>query len=264
MSTSYETSTPEAARVGEDASIRSQLALLREQQERLFDSMQSGQRHFKKLARSVWRVQEEERRRLARDLHDGIGQNLTALRHQLDALAAEAADPGLRQRLQAAGSLCAATLEDTRELSRMLRPQILDDLGLGPALSWLARSVAATAGFRAEVETSGLPESLDGDVATLLVRVAQEALANASKHARATQVLVRAARRGSEITLLVVDDGAGCDPEAARDRNRQGLSGGLGGMRERVELFGGTLQFASAAGEGTQVRVVVPLQESAH
>src|SRR3954463_9921821 len=119
-----------------DASVREQLVRLREQQERLFAQLHSGEQHFKQLARSVWRVQEDERRRLARELHDGIGQQLTALRHRLDALArsvdgAQEASNPLHQAL----AICDATIQETRALSRMLRPQILDDLGLEAALN---------------------------------------------------------------------------------------------------------------------------------
>src|SRR5215813_9353940 len=131
-----------------DASVREQLVRLREQQERLFAQLHAGEQHFKQLARSVWRVQEDERRRLARELHDGIGQQLTALKHRLDAL-----------------EICDSAIQETRALSRLLRPQILDDLGLDAALNWLARHSAESGGYEVEVDVTSLP-AIDGDLST--------------------------------------------------------------------------------------------------
>ena len=105
-----------------DAPMRDQLAQLREQQERLFVQLHAGEQHFKQLARSVWRVQEDERRRLARDLHDGIGQQLTALRHRLDALAREVDGAGEASPLHEALAICDSAIQETRALSRLLRP----------------------------------------------------------------------------------------------------------------------------------------------
>ena len=250
----------DAGRRDEDPAIHAQLSTLREQQERLFEQMQSGQVRFKQLARSVWRVQEDERRRLARELHDGIGQNLTALKHQLDAVALQVqGTPDLHQRVQGALALCASTLEDTRALSRLLRPQILDDLGLEAALRWLARSVAEGAGFQAEVDVVDLPEPLDPELSTLCFRVAQEGITNAARHAKARHVLIRLSGREHALQLLIADDGVGCDPGAAFARSASGASTGLGGARERVALFGGRLQFISEPGTGTQLRVHLPM-----
>lgn len=224
---------------------------------RLLQRLEANEREFRRLGRAVWRVQEDERRRLARDLHDGIGQNLTALTHRLSQL-----EQGLpaehQERLQAALALCRDTLEDTRELSRLLRPPILDDLGLEPALRWLARSVGEASGLAVELEIEDLP-ALDGELQTLVFRVAQEALNNIAKHAQAREVLVRLVGRGSRLLLQVADDGRGCAPEQAM---RSGGSG-LGGMRERLRLHGGTLELHSTPGEGTRLRVAVPLEGAA-
>ena len=118
---------------------------LRDRYQQLLDRLEDNQSQFHTLARSALRVQEDERRRIARELHDGIGQNLTAIKHQLAVLQARmpASAAGEAERLGACIELCAQTLEDTRQLSRLLRPQVLDDLGLEAALHWLARSVQA-------------------------------------------------------------------------------------------------------------------------
>ncbi|GAB2515820.1 sensor histidine kinase [Lysobacter humi (ex Lee et al. 2017)] len=221
--------------------------------ESLLQRLEANEREFRRLGRSVLRVQEDERRRLARELHDGVGQNLTALKHRLAQLRdAPSVDPALREGLDAAIDLCAHTLEDTRELSRLLRPTILDDLGLEPALRSLGRSVGESAGIAVAIEVEPLP-ALDGEYETLLFRVAQEALNNIAKHARARSVLLRVVERDARLQLQVVDDGVGFDPA-----ERAGGSG-LSGMRERLRLFQGTLDVHSSPGSGTRLRAVVPL-----
>ncbi len=237
--------------------MRQQLAQLRDQQERLFAQLHSGEQHFKQLARSVWRVQEDERRRLARELHDGIGQHLTALRHRLDAMARAGDPPPLP--LQQALELCELAIEETRALSRLLRPQILDDLGLEAALRWLARHTNESADCMVVVEVGALSAHVDGDLATLIFRVAQEALTNARKHAQARNIVLRLSHRAGHLHLLIVDDGVGCDVDAAFAKSSNGQSTGLASIRERVRLFGGRFSLLSQPGEGVQLRVSLPL-----
>ncbi|MEZ5461275.1 sensor histidine kinase [Dokdonella sp.] len=242
----------------ENLKMRSELQRLAEQQSRLFAQLQAGEDHFKQLARSVWRVQENERRRLARDLHDGIGQHLTALQHRLHGLSQ---NPGCSEdhRLQQAFTLCETAISEVRTLSRLLRPQILDDLGLEAALQWLARYSSEGSACMIEVDVGELPSKMDSDLSTLIFRVVQEALANALKHARAKNVVVRLTRRGNSLLLLVVDDGCGCDVEQALRRSSESESSGLASMRERVQLFGGQLELTSQPGEGLQMRARLPL-----
>ncbi len=229
---------------------------LQAQYRQLLRRIEANESEFLRLGRSVWRVQEDERRRLARELHDGIGQNLTALKHRLALVGSSLGpdDDALRSRLEAAIALCSVTLEDTRNLSRMLRPPILDDLGLEQALRWLARSMAEAGGPQTAVEIESLP-ALDGDQQTLLFRVAQEALNNVAKHARARNATVRLRSHGGQLQLQVEDDGCGCDADSAA---RSGGSG-LGGMRERLRLYGGRFQLQSTPGDGTRVLVSLPL-----
>jgi signal transduction histidine kinase len=238
----------------DDANLRSATPdSLRQQYARLLQRLQANEREFRRLGRAVWRVQEDERRRLARELHDGIGQNLTALKHRLAQLG-EGLAPAQRAKLEAAIGLCAATLEDTRELSRLLRPPILDDLGLEPALRWLARSQGESSGIDVQAEIEPLPP-LDGELQTLLFRVAQEAINNAAKHSGAATILMRLVARDGTLQLQVADDGRGCDPTAAIASG----GSGLGGIRERLRLHEGRLELHSAPGEGTRVRAMVPL-----
>lgn len=232
------------------------LSELRAQCQRLLQRLEANEREFRRLGRAVWNVQEDERRRLARELHDGLGQNLTALKHHLFQLQDQLPpqQPQLHEQLAAAVSMCAEALEDTRHLSRLLRPPILDDLGVEPALHWLARSIDASGPMAVVVEIEPLP-ALDGELQTLLFRIAQEALNNAAKHAAAGSVLLRLVARGGDLHLQVIDDGIGCDPEAAVRSGGSGLSG----MRERLRLYGGRLELRAAPGEGTRLRAVVPL-----
>ncbi|MFL6591960.1 MAG: sensor histidine kinase [Luteimonas sp.] len=232
------------------------LAAMRERYERLLQRLEANEREFRRLGRAVWRVQEDERRRLARELHDGLGQNLTALKHRLGQIGSELA-PGhaeLRDKLDTALALCSGALEDTRNLSRLLRPPILDDLGLEPALKWLARSLEESAGVAVVVEIEPLP-ALDGELQTLLFRVAQEAFNNAAKHAQARSLLLRLVVRDGRLQLQVIDDGRGFDPDLAL---RAGGSG-LGSMRERLRLYGGQLELRSSPGHGVRLRATVPL-----
>lgn len=236
------------------------LSRLRQHYQDLLDRLQRNEREFRRLGRAVWRVQEDERRRLARELHDGLGQNLTALKHRLSqvANALPADDASTRAQLDAAIVLCGDTLEDTRNLSRLLRPPILDDLGLDAALRWLVRAQSEASGIDIVLDLDPLPPIPD-EVQTLLFRVAQEALNNAIKHAHARSVLLRLVERTGRAQLQVIDDGDGFDLAAAL----QSGGSGLGGMRERVRLYEGQFDVQSAPGHGTRVRVSVPLTPSA-
>ena len=175
------------------ADLRRQLADLLQEQRQLVERLQHGQAYFQQLARSVWRVQEDERRRIANELHDGVGHNIAAVIHLVaNALgplrAAQAVPAPALEALERAHAIAESTLQDTRAMSRLLRPQILDDLGLEAAMRWLARNYAETRGIDARLAFEAPPEPLDGDRATIVFRVAQEALANAARHAGATRV----------------------------------------------------------------------------
>jgi signal transduction histidine kinase len=254
----------EELRVDDLFPMQSQLKALKQQQAELFADLARGQARFRNLARSVWRVQEDERRKFARDLHDGLGQSVTAIIHQLQQLAEESdlTEPA-RRRVERTVDLCSRAVYDIRNLARLMRPKILDDLGLGAALHWLGRTMSDAAKFAVDVDFDADETQLSGEVSTLVFRLAQEALTNVAKHARATHVLIKVGVHGNHLHVLIADDGAGCDPEQVMSRDNSSLSTGLGSMRERVALFGGTLSLVSSAGDGTQVRVVVPLDEPA-
>jgi two-component system NarL family sensor kinase len=231
---------------------------LRERYRELLERLETNQSDFQRLARSVFRVQEDERRRIARELHDGIGQNLTAIKHQLAIIRAGFQDESIQAtKLDACLGLCTQTLEDTRQLSRLLRPQVLDDLGLEAALQWLVRSVTGDR-LRVELHVDPLP-ALDPDLQTLLFRIAQEALNNVVRHAQARDAMLRLSQRAGLLQLTVWDNGVGFDAAQALRAGSAGLAAGLSGMRERLRLHDGTLQLDSGGDNGTWLRASVPL-----
>jgi signal transduction histidine kinase len=249
----------------ESAQLREQLTALLREHRSLIDQLQQGQDHFRQHARAVWRVQEDERRRIAHELHDGVGHNITALIHliseALTALPQGAGTQAARSGLERAHAIAESTLQDTRSLSRLLRPQILDDLGLEQALRWLARTFTETHKLDVLLVLEGAVGELDGDRSTLVFRVAQEALANVARHAQATQVEVALDCRGAYASLDVRDNGRGGDPAAALARSGTSASSGLGGMRDRVRLFGGSLRVESTPGAGFGVAAKFPIHD---
>jgi signal transduction histidine kinase len=230
---------------------------VRRRQQELVARLQGGQESLKRLARSVWRVQEQEQRKLARELHDGIGQNLAALVRLIERAQSAPADAAVQ--LEQARALAATTLQETRALSRLLRPQILDDLGLNPALHWLARTFTETHAIPVEVKIAEPLPSLNDDVATLLFRVSQEALTNAARHAHATHIVVDLQKDRSSLHLAIRDDGHGCNPAQALNAGSEGRASGLGGMRDRVRLYDGNFRIESAPDTGFAILIDLPL-----
>ena len=166
---------------------------------------------------------------------------------------------GLEHRLSDALELTRSALHDTRELSRLLRPTLLDDLGLEPALQWLARTMAERTGLTIEVHSNLDEARLPADIETLLFRITQEALTNVMRHSGAREVQILLARSGTHLRLQIRDDGQGFDP-AQLTAEQGALSAGVRGMRDRAELFGGRLEVNSACGEGTTVALSLPVE----
>lgn len=236
--------------------ILSRVDQLTRDNERLFQRLSHGERRYRGLAKAVWRVQEEERRRLARELHDGIGQTLTALKNQLEMLERQApAESGIGARLRDSVELAARALAETRELSRLLRPAVLDDLGLLAALRWLARWLEERTGLRVALAIGDVDERLPADLETLVFRVSQEALTNVLKHARVERAELELDRDGDRLRLRIADRGVGFEPAQQTGES----IGGLRGMRDRVELLGGRFELRSRPGGGTTVEAEIPL-----
>ncbi len=213
--------------------------------------------HLRSYVHEVTRVQEEERRHLARELHDTAAQDLVLLARGLDALA-ERLPPEPAARARELRARAAETLEGLRRLSRDLRPTVLDDLGLVPALEWVVADLTGRTGVDARFHLSGPARRLPAETELALFRVTQEALRNVERHAGARRVEVRVSFDDDRVRVEVEDDGAGF--EVAEPLERLALEGKLGllGMRERAQLVGGALTIRSRPGEGTAVTVTVP------
>ena len=252
---------------------------------RAFNEMLDRLAHaHREAAVRVLQAQEDERRRIALELHDETGQSLTALTlhaevvHQLlSAIPGDAADEARRQ-VERLGALAQRTLAEVQALSRQLRPPLLDDLGLPAALRWLAEDARERLRLAVEVRVSGMAECEDrmgngaespclpaedaahrDAVETALFRMAQECLTNAARHGRARRVRIALRLSPEHAWLTVVDDGAGFTQRRPRIRPdaRRGL--GLDGMRERLRLLDGQMRIRSRPGRGCAIRAVVPL-----
>ncbi len=199
-------------------------------------------------------AQDEERVRISRDLHDGVGQALTAVNLGLNALF----ENPTRERVQELKGLVTQTLDDVRRISRDLRPALLDELGLEAALTRFARLLSARSATTIDVLTR-LPERLPRREEVAVYRVVQEALTNVVRHAGATHASVVLSAKGDYVQLIVEDNGKGFD--VSEFSAEAGV--GLAGMRERVELLGGVLRLESTPGRGTVISVRLPLQKTA-
>jgi PAS domain S-box-containing protein len=205
------------------------------------------------IARLVF-AQEDERRRIAREMHDQFGEQLTALGHRIASLKSACADRSeLRGQVDALEAVAQQLDRDVDHLVWELRPTALDDLGLRAALATHIQNWSNRARIAAELHTSGLSEDrLASQVETTLYRIAQEALTNVAKHSRATHVDVILERRADQVVLIIEDNGVGFDPGDA-GTTRHGL--GLSGMQERASLVGATIQVESGAGKGATILV---------
>jgi PAS domain S-box-containing protein len=225
---------------------------------RLFAELRAGRDQLEALSRRLVEVQETERRHLARELHDEIGQGLTGLGLTLEMSARGRSDEA-RAHLADAQGLVGELMARVRQLSLDLRPAMLDDLGLLPALQWLFERYTTQTGIAVAFRHSGF-ERLPPDVETAVFRVVQEALTNVARHARVQEVAVRLVAAAHRLWLEVEDRGVGFDADAGLGGPS---TGGLLGMRERVSLLGGRLSLTSAPGRGTHLTADLPLASPA-
>lgn len=203
-------------------------------------------------------IREQEKTRVARELHDELAQSLTALKMDTiwlrDQGSADAT--AVRAKLDGMLAMLDASVAATRRIAADLRPLVLDDLGLVAAIEWLTQNFT---------QRHGVPCALDMDedlelhepYATAVFRIVQESLVNVAKHARASHVQVSVARAGGQVSLRVADDGAGFEPATPRKAGSLGLAG----LRERAQLLKGTVSITSAPGQGTVVQAHIPVQE---
>ncbi len=213
----------------------------------------------RELLRHVVRSQEDERARIARELHDEIAQLLSAFSLELGALRSTVRQPDTNRRVDHLQSLSRQMGQSLYRLVRDLRPAQLDDLGLVPALRSFVSQDCPPKGLQVDLDVSGDPVRLDPLVETAIYRVVQEALNNVGRHSGTSHARVKLDYDNEELTLRVSDDGVGFDPSEQFSPPR---GWGLAGMRERVESLGGQLALRSAPGQGTTVEVVFPLPET--
>jgi PAS domain S-box-containing protein len=221
------------------------------------DALRQSQRELRELSARVLEAREEEKTRIARELHDELGQLLTALKMDLGWLRERLPpDPALAERAAEMGALLDRTVSSTRRISADLRPLMLDDLGLADAAAWLVDDFAKRSGVVCRVEVSEALREVSKAVATAVYRAIQESLTNIARHAGAKNAWVALGVKQGALEVEIEDDGRGVAPEdLAKSRSL-----GLKGMRERIAYLGGSFDIARAPRGGTRVRITVPLR----
>lgn len=232
--------------------------------EQAMASLEAAQKELSSYLGQITRVQEEERKRIARELHDETAQDLVTLSRQVDTLISKdqhllpcdiAILEDLRQQVD-------RTLDGVRRFSQDLRPSILDDLGLLPALEWLCSQVGERFGIVVEMKVSGQAHRLTPEVELALFRIAQEGLSNVGKHSEASKARVTIHFEENGAIMTIEDDGKGFElPARTGDLARIGKLG-LVGMQERARLVGGSLEIYSESGRGTALTVLVPARQA--
>ena len=220
-----------------------------------YSEVMEARGQLKNLSARLVETQEEERRVLSRELHDEVGQSLSAILVGLSNLSAAMrtnARAGMENEVAGLRRIVEGTVRIVRNITLLLRPSMLDDLGLIPALEWQAREVSRQTGLRVDVAAGGVSDELPEEFKTCIYRVVQEALHNVARHAAAGSVRIVAQQEPRRLLLSIQDDGQGFDVKRSR-----GL--GLLGMEERVAHLGGTLQLVSEPGRGTLISVILPL-----
>jgi signal transduction histidine kinase len=206
------------------------------------------------LSAKLVRAQEEERRALSRELHDEAGQAFSAIMLEAENLLDMGHSPCVAPRLKSIRDMAERGVAETRNMALLLRPSMLDDFGLVPALNWQARETAKRTGLRVQVTAPDLEQDLPEEHKTCIYRVVQEALNNVARHAQATAAQITIQQQQGELQLTIQDDGTGFDSQRVR-----GL--GLLGMEERARHLGGSFVIDSQAGRGTILKVRLPLAE---
>ncbi len=248
-----------SARIGDDPMRDRELEQIVLSFNGALDQVEADRQEIKKLVNSVIEAQEDERKRIARELHDDTSQVLFAQLLRVSAMKMSE-NPEIREMAQQLETMLAESMEAVRRLGHELRPPSLDDLGLVEATGALVQRMAARSGIEIGFVASGLRARLDPTVELVLYRVAQEALTNMWKHARATSASVSIRRSNGAVELIVDDNGRGFTVGSENASDGKGLGLGLFGMQERVELVNGNLEIIGNMNPGTRVRAWIPLE----
>jgi len=226
----------------------------------LLEKSESLQEQLRRLSRQVLSAQEEERKEISRELHDVIAQTLTGINIRLAALKKEAAHntKGLEGNIERTQRLVEKSVNIVHQFARELRPAVLDDLGLIPALHSFMKNFTTRTGVRTHLTTFAEVEKLDAAKRTVLYRIAQESLTNVARHAKASRVDVSIQKQPEGVIMNIKDDGKSFQVDGVQP-GKGGKRLGLLGMRERVEMIGGTFCVESSPRQGTTVRVEIPV-----
>jgi signal transduction histidine kinase len=224
-----------------------------------YHEVSEARKQLTDLSARLVQAQETERRALARELHDEVGQALSAVLLELRNLSTsltKSSEEQLRTQVEMTRSLVEGTVGVVRNMSLLLRPSMLDDLGLVPALRWQAREMSKRTSIEVSVATERIPDDLPDEYKTCIYRVVQEALHNCARHSRATTVRIRVQRDPGKLTLSIQDDGQGFDVSQSKGM-------GLLGIEERVARLGGKCEVHSEPGNGTILMIKLPFIETA-
>ncbi len=238
------------------------IAIVRDitRRKRAEEQIRQSQHQLRALSTRLQEIREEERTRIARELHDELGQAMTGLKMELAWVGKHLAKPGesspraIDDKITEMTELINGTIHSVRRISSELRPGLLDDLGLAAAIEWQAHDFESRSGIACEVTVPANGVNLNRETSTAVFRIFQETLTNVARHANATNVKVSMSREGRHLILEIKDNGRGITASALSDRSSLGLLG----MRERAALFGGEVNLVGVAGQGTTVAVTIP------
>jgi len=222
----------------------------------LFEQVRVGRERQRKLSKSLVDIQEAERRRIAKELHDHLGQVLTGLQFMLESTKQQASGTQ-RSNLEEIQDAVSDIIRQVREMSLNLRPSMLDDMGLVPTLIWHFDRYTSQTGIRVNFQRNEIPGRLPLEIETAAYRIIQEALTNVARHAQVNEVLVGLVVQENTLWVEVLDKGKGFEVSAEVEKPSSGLSG----MRERVGLLGGYMVLESFINQGTQIVAALPLTD---
>lgn len=234
------------------------------EQAELYEQLRKERENYRRLARHMLIAQEEERGRVARELHDETSQSLTGLSLNMQAIldiasASNIGDPTFRARLEKANNITLQLSSEISKIMKSLRPTALDSLGLGPAIRQYAESRLQPVGVNVLVDNENMEERFPSEVEFGLYRIAQGAIANIAWHSEARNAVINIRRTAGELTMQIEDDGKGFDASRPIEVDESGRGRGLFSMKERASLLGGNCDIHSQYGKGTRIMVKVPV-----
>lgn len=230
------------------------------ERKRTEETLRKSYEQIRNLTSHLQTIREEERTSIAREIHDELGQALTALRMDSDWLEGRMPKDKkeMLERVTAMSRMIDMAIEMVKRISSELRPGILDDLGIGAAIEWQAQEFRNRTGIECEIRIDPEEMTLDKNLSTTIFRIFQEAITNVARHAKATKVSITLEQKENQLVLAVKDNGKGITQEHISDPRSYGLLG----IRERAYVYGGEVTISGVKGEGTTVTVIIPLSKN--